>query len=666
MRNIVFCMLIFTLAVTSLFFCCEFKSKNISMASELEIQSETQTDVSIFIRKPTYSVFYNNRIYFLDDVDKLLKSYNTLTHSFDSAYLDLCDYKIIDASFSRNYLYVLVEGETENSVLKISLDSMSIISDFAVTVEKIYTSFFVQKITFNTKDYTLLTYSVCGSNSKVSVVDDSDYSVESFEIKFDEQNTDHDEIKSGLIETISYQDSNNIVYIIFVYAKKIAYFSVSSYEDLTALSLSSSVIQAITGANIPNDNADLNELIVKGVTFAKMDGTDYLSISFSNENSEQHIRLYSFKFGGPTDTLNYTTSFPCKNAKYMLFNEDYFAYVDERAQKLFFTKISIDESGDDTIYTQETIEVDNPAYEISYFTKEEFVYKDTNALTELFADPWGANSVIKIGKNTDVIKIGEAKILKESRNAGTDNLIKDYDYCLFTTNNRNYSGFVKTSHLKEKDKLSPKEAGYKEINGKCIVTVWPKTSLYSLPSTIAGVIGKDGSTLTSQRLTTIEDSSPVQVIDVLCNYFANDVKMIKVIVNDSQIGYIDANCVRNPSDIRDFIITNATIKKDNTTVYLAPSVDSTALSFKLEAGKNVRINGKRDTKTGFTSITFNDEFGNEYSGYIETDFVKSDSWSTLQIVGCVLIAINIGLLILILIYRKKHLGNRGQKIEKQS
>jgi len=112
--------------------------------------------------------------------------------------------------------------------------------------------------------------------------------------------------------------------------------------------------------------------------------------------------------------------------------------------------------------------------------------------------------------------------------------------------------------------------------------------------------------------------------------------------------------------------TNATIKNDGTTVYLSPSVDSTVLSFKLDAGKNVRINGKRNTKTGFTSITFNDEYGNEYSGYIETDYIKSDSWSTLQIVGCVLIAINIGLLILILIYRNKHLGNRGQKIEKES
>ena len=54
-----------------------------------------------------------------------------------------------------------------------------------------------------------------------------------------------------------------------------------------------------------------------------------------------------------------------------------------------------------------------------------------------------------------------------------------------------------------------------------------------------------------------------------------------------------------------------------------------------------------------------------YNFAVWTDYVKADSWSTLQIVGCILIAINIGLLVLILIYRKNHLGNRGQKIEKE-
>ena len=58
------------------------------------------------------------------------------------------------------------------------------------------------------------------------------------------------------------------------------------------------------------------------------------------------------------------------------------------------------------------------------------------------------------------------------------------------------------------------------------------------------------------------------------------------------------------------------------------------------------IIGKRDTQTGFTKIKFNDEFGNEFEGYIKTESIQSDAWSQLQIIGSILIAINTGILIL--------------------
>ena len=60
-------------------------------------------------------------------------------------------------------------------------------------------------------------------------------------------------------------------------------------------------------------------------------------------------------------------------------------------------------------------------------------------------------------------------------------------------------------------------------------------------------------------------------------------------------------------------------------------------------------------------ITFNDEYGNEFTGYILTDSLGSDSWTTMQIIGCILIAINIGLLILILKFKKNSIGLNGSK-----
>ena len=58
---------------------------------------------------------------------------------------------------------------------------------------------------------------------------------------------------------------------------------------------------------------------------------------------------------------------------------------------------------------------------------------------------------------------------------------------------------------------------------------------------------------------------------------------------------------------------------------------------------------------------YNDEFGNVLDGYIKTDYLETVTWTTLQIVGCILIAINIGLLILILVFRKRKIGSDGQK-----
>lgn len=656
MQKLAFCLTVLALLVTSLFFCSETKIAQITLASGTGLGSDsqseqTQTDVSIFIRKPSYSVFYNNKIYFLDDADNLLKSYNTTNQSFDSKYLDLSENKIVDVAFVDNFLYILTTDEVSNYVKRINLDTLSIDLNFNETVEKAYTTLFASSISFDSKEYALITLSVPHQTPKMILYDEELKVAEQISIKFD---TSHASIIDNIEKTLVYQDEIKNVHLVFIYNKEIDHFSVNSISSLKNLALDDTVVSTMKNTAIPDDLLDMSELLIKNVGLAKINDKDMIAIAFSTSNNEQHIKFYSFNFDDYSqNSIKYETKAHCQNAEFISFSDEYFSYVDIKNQKLYLTDMH---SGD-------TATVDNPEYDITYYEEENFIYKETVKLTELYQDPWGAKFETLIGNQSDVIKIGQAKIV------GINKEITDYDYCLYTSNNKNHCGFIKSSDLIQKETLSPKEAGFKELGGKCIVTVWPNTALYSLPSTITGVLGrpnKDGTySLVSKRITTIEDSSPIQVIDVLCNYYANNIQMLKVIVNDSQIGYIDANCVRNPANIRDFVITNATIKKDGTTVYLSPSLDSTVLSFKLDAGKNVRINGKRDTKTGFTSITFNDEYGNEYSGYIETDFIRSDSWSTLQIVGCILIAINIGLLILILIYKKKHLGSRGQKIEKE-
>ena len=112
------------------------------------------------------------------------------------------------------------------------------------------------------------------------------------------------------------------------------------------------------------------------------------------------------------------------------------------------------------------------------------------------------------------------------------------------------------------------------------------------------------------------------------------------------------------------MITNANIKKDGTYVYTSADSKS-VIKDVLKKDQAVQIQGKRNTKNGYTYIKYNDEYGNVLDGYIKTDYVETTSWTTLQILGCVLIAVNIGLLILILLFRKRKIGRDGIKYQKE-
>ena len=279
-RNFVFCLLILSISTMGLFFGINFSNKTKSFAIEqLAIETPTNSDVSIFIRKPTHSVFYNKKLFFIDDADKLLKSYNTETSAFDAEYIDLSSYKIINTSFIGSDWYLLVEGqENQNKVVKIDLAEFVIIEDsaFDLKVENKYTSLFAQQINFESKDFTFLTFSAEHENAKVALIDEETGDIETpFEIKFADTEGLND-IKESLIKAISYQDSNGKLYIIYIYDKDVAYVSFNSIDALRDYSNDGVFIDSITHTTIP----DVQQLIIKNFSISKIKNKDYLAISF--------------------------------------------------------------------------------------------------------------------------------------------------------------------------------------------------------------------------------------------------------------------------------------------------------------------------------------------------------------------------------------------------
>lgn len=637
------------------------------------------TNVSIFIREPAYSFIYNNKIYFIDNGDNLLKVYDIDGKVFDSNYMDLSAYDIKDACLNENELYLLIQKEitetsstkTINTVIKINLESSTFkITEFdaQISLDPKYDIFNVTNISLlndlsdeqPAKDYLLFTFSssTIGEKSKIILLNDSLSLVtkRSIDINFD--NNDN---TTNLIKTLSCVDVNDKVYLLFVYKTKIIYYPVNYLNSLTILDQDNQTIPE-NAFEIPSNTTEESssrssqrENITEAM-ITSFNGKDYLAITFKDlDDNNECLRLYSFNLDGGTadEKRSFVLEVECINSNFGIINGNYFAYPDKDNQSLNYITFTSSNG------VNKALPIQNPECEINYLSVDEFVYKKANRVTELFENPWGASSDIAIGIDTNVVKIGTAHLLN-----GTQ--ISDYDYCMYTNSNGNNFGYIKNDYLDLLPQISVREAGYKVIkdeNGieRAKASIWANSSLYSLPTTFCkGKIGK--SNLVTETIMQIEENSLVEILDVLGGYTANNVKMLKVKINDNQVGYIEARCVRNPVDTVDFVITNAIIKNDGTKVYLSDSSDATTLPFTLNSGKTVRINGKRNTKTGFTSITFNDEYGNEFTGFIETDYIKADAWSTLQILGCILIAINIGLLILILIFKKNHLGSHGQKV----
>ena len=383
-----------------------------------------------------------------------------------------------------------------------------------------------------------------------------------------------------------------------------------------------------------------------------------ISISSSDEISNTNIEnKYSFSAYSDDVLKNVTINFPVTNGNTLVYS---------CGQNIF--KVNISKKEAEPFYGLDEEQIQNPTIEITDYndTETKFIYSQTNKETYLLTQPWSSlNSMtsIKIDSEKDVIVIGEGKIsinnLEEEESTGKIT-IQDYKYCIYTDNKGNHIGYIKTEDLTLKEEIINKNNPTDLRKYNKIMKVKPNRALYNFPTKVLG--DRITSSISSNIIMLINENIPVELVDEIFYYTSNNSVFLKVKVNEN-VGFIEYDSLIFPGDSKDFVITNSSIKNDETAVYLEENANSTLVAT-LEKGKRVRINGKRNTKTGFTYITFNDEIGNEWSGYILNDSLKSDSWSTLQIIGFILIAINIGLLILIIYFRDTRIGHNGQKYDK--
>ncbi|MBR2391688.1 MAG: hypothetical protein IKB06_04275 [Clostridia bacterium] len=619
--------------------------------SENNASASNGISQSIFIRTPTYSTIYDEKIYFIDSYDNLLKCYNTSTNLFENKTLDLSTYGNILTATAKDSHIIALTKNTNNEIKLLDLNLTSF------TVEEIIdeklTDDYVQLhlcITDSSFIITLTPVQITATISPLVIsASKNTFELENIcEIQFNTQNNQVvAELKEKLYKIFFIKSENNYN-LVYFYGHNITYSPV----QLTNIQQ-----ESLTIANCQNPYTNLeNEISVvslAGVNEMTISGKTYFLVSYSG-NKQARIqainRIYNFNPSTEVGEVvfRYVDYEQCENTKYILTNNEYIIYP--LNQTIVYKQMTYNESaeaGSDK-YPVVSGDIDNPAVSVTYFDESEFIYSTTKKETTLVSSPWSAEPIDSIPQNTDIIRIGKGFIEPASIE------ITDYAYVLYTVNNVNKKGYVKLSDIETKDEILVNDYDF------TVATVVPNTNLYSLPTNI---VGDSITNLLISSKRQIKANSVVKVINTIGRYSANGSVFVKVVVNDIHEGYIQLKDVIMPSEEIDFIKTNATILKDGTKVYSEASKNS-EVKMELQKDKMVYVDGVRDTKTGLTKIIFNDEFGNEITGYIETDYVKTNSWSTLQIVGCVLIAINTGLLVLILIFKKEHIGKYGQKFEK--
>ena len=617
---------------------------------------------SIFIHSPTYSILYYRNIYFIDEYDKLLKVYDLNQNKFleKSVNLNTID-EIIDVDYIDDCLYLLTYNSTNEKyeLIFINLNLTSFEIENILTFETLTGNYEKFDVTKNgTNLIVSLTPSANESETSpaIIVIDDTNKTITNTCLLNVELLNEANLFK--MLTILASDESVNEIYVVLVYNYTISFVG----TDLTTISNSTldvNISSAVSFDSLETSNEDIsfndvNKILVNDdLLFLITYNTEI------NENSATEIQtsshLYEFAIDDVVGTnrkfISRKTISHKSTSSYILTSNGTVVYPVENKQQIIYTEITYDASSEK--YSDNTPDaISNPIVEVEYKTEAQFEYVYANKKTPLLSSPWAAETsetfiIDPVISQKDIIIIGDGII------SGSNSPINDYKFCMVTTGDQNLKGYIKTEDLTPKEKISIDDYDYEKI-----VKVQPNTILYSMPTTIIG----DNVTPNSPSyvIDEIKDNSRVEIIDTICKYKSNEKRLVKVKVNDSLIGYIECDKIVKPSASISFVITNASIKNNNTAIYRDSNPNSPII-YTLNKGYRIRINGPRNTETGYTSVTFNDEYGNEFSGYILTDAIGSDSWTVMQIIGCVLIAINIGLLILILRFKKKNIGPNGAK-----
>lgn len=640
----------------------ETENNNVNEDTKLQNSFEkSQNDIqySIFINNPTFSFVYNSNVYFIDSYDKNLKVFNTLTNEFYSKYVNLSDFgEIIDVTYVDGFIFAFVKKSENLNILKIDLNitnlNASLIfestSPFSVNIK--YSKISASKI--NDEIYLTLTPNynnglnlshplICKINTNENLISNT------LQVILDENI--QAKIKSSLSKIIL-ASSNSSDYLNLIFVRDSGLIS----ANIESISINSGSSLTLSDTNferqIDSSNFDTNiykSISVEHSNIYYLNNEKYLFLTYKATKKDDSILSYTkiYKLNislfGTGSFFNVLYTFENPVTEFLTLSENYISYPSNQ-------DINYIEFNDlDSEITKSAHKISNPNLLVKFFNEEDFVYAKTNKNIDLLSNPWNDSGIINMPNDSNIIIVGKGFV--ESQNLE----LEDYKYALFTSNNKNYLGYINVDNFTVKDEVS-----LDTLNSK-VCKVVAKTALYSLPTKVLG--DNITTSLKSSIIATISDNSRVEILDLLCDYKSNNSIFIKVKVNNEKVGYIETNQIQKRLDVTHYIVCNASIKLDGAKLYESESTDSEVI-IELNKGTRIKITGAKNKKTGMTGVTFQDEYGNTFAGFIQSDYISSDGWSTMQIIGAILIAVNIAILILVVLYLKRRKEQANKKYAK--
>lgn len=585
--------------------------------------SENLEENSLFFVDVKDVFVNNNKVYVYDNADKLVKIIDKDTgdfletnNSFSASLTKLLFYK-------NNIIIYDQESEQKFSAVNETDFSKVMVTNNITLTQNVKT---MQIISLTNKDYLL----ICPENPV-----EEDFMLS--EIKFEDSKITFEEPKTfkAIESVVGSIESYNLSLALKTDDDKIMIiFCGGSTRGMNALTIDPENINSEerTIVGISGLSNMENEEIVN-LSRLEIAGTPYLAITTRN-----FIELYTINTSEKTISAaenkkaTIEGDFEITSADGGLGIVSLISNANQSVRIYDFTKTDVNVPN----------ELKNPNILINQFNWEDYKYLTLTQDVNLKENPFSKNEVVTAKRGENIAIIGEG------RYETTYKRVENWDYVIYTSNGKNYYGFISNKSLYTTDLSTLEYVHY----DKSYVSVLAYTPVYKLPTTNPDQLN------TKVTEIKVPSKARLEVLSDLCDYSTlfGEVKtkflLVRVNGDNSKIGFIERARILSSPTTHDLVINNATVMRNSSEIFMEKD-DSSLVLMTLNKGYRVRVVGNRDTITNLTHVVFNDDEGNEIEGYIYTYNLEADSWNMVQMIGMILIIINIVLLVIIICIKNK-------------